>query len=62
MLERLVMHPLGSITFFGAGGLRALCVLACAIHSLAIVITIVQSLLFFLSFFSVFPSARDFSA
>ena len=34
----------------GPGGLRATCVLACAMRSLAIVITIVQSLLLF--FFS----------
>ena len=37
-------------SFFGPGGLRAPCVLECAMPSLAIVITIVQSLLFF--FFS----------
>ena len=42
--------------YFGPGGLRAPCVLACAMRSLAIVITIVQSFLFslFLSFFSPF--------
>ena len=35
--------------FFGPGGLRAPSVLACAMRSLAIVITIVQSFLFFFS-------------
>ena len=35
--------PLFSPTFFSPGGLRAPCVLACPMRSLAIVITIVQS-------------------
>ena len=38
----------------GPGGLRAPCVLACAMRSLAIVITIVQSLFLSFSFFSPF--------
>ena len=38
------------IVSFGPGGLFAPCMLACAMHSLAIVITLVQSLFF--SFFS----------
>ena len=39
--------------YIGPGGLRAPCVLACAMRSLAIVITIVQSFsLFFSLFFS----------
>ena len=42
---------------FGPGGLRAPCVLACAMRSLAIVITIVQSLspLFFSPSFAFDP-------
>ena len=43
----------------GPGGLRAPCVLACAMRSLAIVITIVQSFFSFLSFFSSPSSAFD---
>jgi len=38
-----------NIYFVGPGGLRAPCMLACAMRSLAIVFTIVQSLLFFFS-------------
>ena len=43
-----------NIIIIGPGGLRAPCVLACAMRSLAIVITIVQSFFFslFLFFFS----------
>ena len=40
------------LSFFGPGGLRAPCVIECAMCSLAIIITIVQS--FFLFLFSVF--------
>ena len=51
--------PIPGIPFwsFGPGGLRAQCVLACAMRSLAIVITIVQSsVLFFFFFFLLSPS------
>ena len=46
---------------FGPGGLRAPCVLACAMRSLAIVITIVQSFspLFFLSVFCFWPTSGN---
>ena len=42
----------GTLMFFGPGGLRAPCVLACAMHSLAIVIT---NFLFFFFFLSHLP-------
>ena len=51
-------HLTHKTTVFGPGGLRAPCVLACAMRSLAIVFTFVQS--FFLSFFLSSPPSSAF--
>ena len=56
---RLLVCQKVSILHFGPGGLRAPCVLACAMRSLAIVFTIVQS--FSLSFFLFPPSSAFFA-